>query len=60
MNIEAVWYRGLLYKLESAGISGSLLSWCKDYLNERKLKVVLPGCSSSLHFLRLAYLMDLY
>ena len=36
-----------LYKLESAGISGSLLSWFKDYLNNRKQRVVLPGSASS-------------
>ena len=44
------WHRGLLCKLESAGISGSLLSWFKDYLNDRK--VVLPGSASSWAFIK--------
>ena len=44
---DRVWHRGLLYKLKSAGISGSLLSWFKDYLKGRKQRVVLPGSASS-------------
>ena len=44
---DRVWHRELLYKLESAGISGSLLSWFKDYLNGRKQKIVLPGSAST-------------
>ena len=49
---DRVWHRGLLYKLESAGISGSLLSWFKDYLNDRKQRVVLPGSASSWAFIK--------
>ena len=41
-TFDRVWHQGDLYKLESAGISGSLLSWFKDYLNDRKQRVVLP------------------
>ena len=37
----------MLYKLETAGISGSLLSWFTDYLNDRLQRVVLPGGSSA-------------
>ena len=44
---DRVWHKGLLFKLESAGVSGSLLTWFSDYLNDRKQRVVLPGASSS-------------
>ena len=44
---DRVWHKGLLIKLRAAGISGSLLNWFADYLNDRKQKVVLPGASSS-------------
>ena len=49
---DRVWHRGLLYKLESAGISGSLLWWFKDYINDRKQRVVLPGSASSWAFIK--------
>ena len=49
---DRVWHRVLLYKLESAGISGFLLSWFKDYLNDRKQRVVLPGSASSWAFIK--------
>ena len=32
---DRVWHKGLLRKLESIGIRGSLLSWVKNYLSER-------------------------
>ena len=40
---DRVWHQGL----ESAGMSGSPLSWLKDYLNDRKQRVVLPDSPSS-------------
>ena len=49
---DRVWHQGLLYKLESAGISGSLLSWFKYDLNDRKQRVVLPGSASSWAFIK--------
>ena len=45
---DRVWHKGLLFKLKSAGVTGSLLTWFSDYLNDRKQRVVLPGASSSL------------
>ena len=36
---DRVWHKGLLHKLESIGIRGSLLSWVKNYLSERKQRV---------------------
>ena len=43
---DRVWHKGLLIKLESVGISGRLLRWFCDYLENRKQRVVLPGASS--------------
>ena len=43
---DRVWYRGLLFKLQTAGIFGSLLQWFTDYLHNRKQRVVLPGANS--------------
>ena len=44
---DRVWHRGLLFKLESVGVSDSLILWFSDYLAERKQRVVLPGAASS-------------
>ena len=44
---DRVWHKGLIYKLHSVGISGSLLLWFTDYLANRKQRVVMPGVSSS-------------
>ena len=44
---DRVWHKGLLFKLKSAGVSGSLLTWFFDYLTDRKQRVVLPGVNSS-------------
>lgn len=43
---DRVWHKGLLFKLRNLGISGSLLEWFTDYLNNRTQRVVLPGVSS--------------
>ena len=32
---DRVWHKGLLFKLQSVGISGSLLQWFTDYLYNR-------------------------
>ena len=43
---DKVWHRGLIYKLQKAGISGSLLAWFENYLSHRKQRVVISGqCS---------------
>ena len=44
---DRVWHKGLLRKLESIGIKGSLLSWVKNYLSERKQRVVINNSTSS-------------
>ena len=43
---DRVWHKGLLLKLEAAGISGNLLSWFASYLDNRRQRVVLPGANS--------------
>jgi hypothetical protein len=43
---DRVWHKGLLFKLKSIGISGSLLSWFSSYLSARRQRVTLPGAQS--------------
>ena len=40
---DRVWHNGLLFKLKQYGISGSLLNWIADYLNNRQQRVVIKG-----------------
>ena len=40
---DRVWHQGLLYKLQTVGITGSLLLWFTDYLHNRKQRAVLLG-----------------
>ena len=40
---DRVWHKGLVYYLKAAGISGFLLCWLTDHLDNRKQRVVLPG-----------------
>ena len=40
---DKVWHEGLLYKLESLGISGNLLNLFHSFLNDRHQRVVLNG-----------------
>ncbi len=44
---DRVWHKGLLFKLQSCGISGCFLNWFSSYLSHRKQRVVLPGVHSS-------------
>ena len=44
---DRVWHRGLLYKIQNCGIGGSLLEWFRDYLQNRKQRVVINGATSS-------------
>ena len=43
---DEVWHRGLLHKLKSYGISGTLLDLIRSFLTGRSIKVVLDGHSS--------------
>jgi hypothetical protein len=40
---DRVWHKGLLKKLKSAGITGKLLAWLKNYLLDRQQRVGLNG-----------------
>jgi hypothetical protein len=40
---DRVWHKGLLSKLKSAGITGRLLIWLKNYLQDRQQRVGLNG-----------------
>ena len=40
---DKVWHDGLLFKLKSFGISGSLFTVTKDFLSNRQQRVVLNG-----------------
>ena len=44
---DKVWHEGLIFKLKQNGISGKLLNLIKDFLKNRKLRVVLNGQFSS-------------
>ena len=42
-TFDKVWHEGLIFKLELNGISGKLLRLIKDFLSDRKQRVVLNG-----------------
>ena len=44
---DKVWHVGLLHKFKHVGITGNLLSWFKDYLQNRLQKVLIRGQSSA-------------
>ena len=47
---DKVWHEGLLYKLESIGISGNLLNLFRSFLNDRCQRVVINGQHSDWSF----------
>ena len=49
---DRVWHTGLLYKPRAAGVTGNVLQWFKNYLSDRKQRVVLPGISSAWNFIK--------
>ena len=42
-TFDKVWHEGLIFKLEQNGMSGKLLRLIKDFLSNRKQRVVLNG-----------------
>lgn len=40
---DKVWHDGLIFKLECNGVKGNLLNFLKDYLQNRKQRVILNG-----------------
>ena len=49
---DRVWHTCLLYKLRAAGVTGNVLQWFKNYLSDRKQRVVLPGVSAAWNFIK--------
>lgn len=45
---DRVWHEGIILKLKQYGISSQIINWVKNYLWNRKQKVVLDGFTSSL------------
>ena len=43
---DGVWHAWLMHKLEAAGVAGEALLWFRNYLSDRRQRVVLPGASS--------------
>jgi len=44
---DRVWHAGIIYKLQCLGITGNLLEFFKDYLANRKQRVLIKGQYSS-------------
>ena len=44
---DKVWHDGLLYNLKKYGIDGTLFTWFKSYLSNRKQRVITEDCKSS-------------
>ena len=44
---DKVWHEGLIYKLRSYGVQSKLIYLLKDYLSNRKQRVIISGTSSS-------------
>ena len=49
---DRVWHAGLIYKLRASGVSGNLLRWFENYLQNRYQRVVIPGAKSDWYFIR--------
>lgn len=44
---DRVWHKGLIFKLKQHGISGNLLDWISNYLDNRYQKVAIRSCTSN-------------
>ena len=49
---DRVWHAGLIHKLEAAGVTEEALEWFRNYLSNRRQRVVLPGASSDWAYIR--------
>ena len=49
---DRVWHAGLIYKLRASGVSGNLLRWFENYLQNRYQRVVIPGAKSDWNYIR--------
>ena len=48
MAFDRVWHASLIHKLEAAGFAGEVLLWFRNYLSDRRQRVVLPGAASDI------------
>ena len=48
---DHVWHKGLLFKLQSYGVSNNLLQWFESYLNSRSQRVLYRNILSDYKFL---------
>ena len=44
---DRVWHKGLIFKLKQYGISGDLLNWITDYLEDRQQRVIIKSYTSN-------------
>ena len=51
-TFDRVWHKGLIRKLEAAGITGTVLRWFTYYLKDRKQRVVIPGAKSNWNYIK--------
>ena len=58
--VDCVWHAGLIRNLEAAGVTGKLLEWFKNYLLDRRQRVILPGVNSDWSTYLLAFHRVLY
>ncbi|MCG8113685.1 MAG: reverse transcriptase family protein [Candidatus Thiodiazotropha taylori] len=49
---DRVWHAGLIHKHVAAGVTGEVLNWFKNYLADRRQRVVLPGTVSDWTYIR--------
>jgi hypothetical protein len=59
---DKVWHKGLIFKMESLGVSGSLLCFFRHYLSDRFQRVVVNGQSSEYQpvLAGVPFILDLY
>ena len=48
---DRVWHAALIYKLRASGVSGNLLRWFENYLQNRCQRVVIPGAKSDWNYI---------
>ena len=44
--LDRVSHSGLLFKLKSIGVGGSVLSFCGEFLSNRRQRVVVDGATA--------------
>lgn len=56
---DSVWHKGLLFKLNTYGITGNLFKWFKNFLVNRKQRVMYREVLSSIKSINAVALKDL-